>query len=248
MPRALSASRRWSRKSAREGPPPCRRSTARGMVPDRTGTAALRSASYSSWPPPMVPKAASSVTAILVPASRGTEPRVAATVTRTQGVADARSRTSTDSHSVIRYVSSSLSGSPIARVRVSNMTDHRSPLPSCSPPKRGPPNRPPRVAAPDIIVSAPRPDIQACASAARTPVRHCARPARTRPAPARHTGAEPRTRDVATGNRRSVGYRSRIVMIGWANLGSTSQGNRIQVSWLTSVTKVSTTGRPDGLA
>ena len=47
---------------------------------------------------------------------------------------------------------------------------------------------------------------------------------------------------------RPLVYPLRMVMIGWANFGSTSQGNRIQVSWLTSVMKVSTTGRPAGLA
>ena len=36
--------------------------------------------------------------------------------------------------------------------------------------------------------------------------------------------------------------------IGTTNCGSVSQGNRIQVSWLTSVMKVSTTGFPAGLA
>ena len=36
--------------------------------------------------------------------------------------------------------------------------------------------------------------------------------------------------------------------IGAMNCASVSQGNRIQVSWLTSVMKVSTSGRPFGLA
>jgi hypothetical protein len=35
---------------------------------------------------------------------------------------------------------------------------------------------------------------------------------------------------------------------GSMNWGSVSQGNRIQVSWDTSVTKLSTAGRPAGLA
>ena len=140
MPRAPSASRRWPRKSARTEPPPCRRSTARATVPrpNRHSCAAdappvsiaraVRSASYSSWPPPMVPKAASSVTTILVPASRGTEPRVAATVTRTQGVPDAHSRASTDSQSVIRHVSPISPGLAHRPACASaDMTDHRSP-------------------------------------------------------------------------------------------------------------------------
>jgi hypothetical protein len=41
---------------------------------------------------------------------------------------------------------------------------------------------------------------------------------------------------------------TRTTAIGWAYCGSVSHGNNIQVSWLTSVTKVSTTGRPAGLA
>ncbi len=41
---------------------------------------------------------------------------------------------------------------------------------------------------------------------------------------------------------------TRTAAIGWAYWGSVSHGNRIQVSWLTSVTKVSTIGRPAGLA
>ena len=40
----------------------------------------------------------------------------------------------------------------------------------------------------------------------------------------------------------------RRLEIGWMNCGSMSQGKRIQVSWLTSVMKVSTRGRPAGLA
>ena len=40
----------------------------------------------------------------------------------------------------------------------------------------------------------------------------------------------------------------RALAIGGANCRSMSQGKRIQVSWLTSVMKVSTSGRPAGLA
>ena len=49
-----------------------------------------------------------------------------------------------------------------------------------------------------------------------------------------HTGATPALSNPAT--------------IGRAYCGSVSHGNRIQVSWLTSVMKVSTIGRPSGLA
>src|SRR5918994_4862690 len=52
----------------------------------------------------MVPYAASSATTILAPASRGTDPRVSATVTRMQGVPDARSRARTGSQSAITSV------------------------------------------------------------------------------------------------------------------------------------------------
>ena len=44
------------------------------------------------------------------------------------------------------------------------------------------------------------------------------------------------------------GRLDRALAMGGANCGSMSQGKRIQVSWLTSVTKVSTSGRPAGLA
>ena len=37
-------------------------------------------------------------------------------------------------------------------------------------------------------------------------------------------------------------------MIGWEKENSESQGNRIQVSWETSVMKESTRGRPSGFA
>ena len=49
-------------------------------------------------------------------------------------------------------------------------------------------------------------------------------------------------------NRQAKTGRSGVAAIGWAYCGSLSQGKRIQVSWLTSVTKVSTTARPEGLA
>ena len=40
----------------------------------------------------------------------------------------------------------------------------------------------------------------------------------------------------------------RLCTMGGTDWGSVSQGKRIQVSWLTSVMKVSTRGRPAGLA
>ena len=43
-------------------------------------------------------------------------------------------------------------------------------------------------------------------------------------------------------------YPCRIPARGCTNCDSASQGKRIQVSWLTSVTNVSTRGRPAGLA
>src|SRR5690606_4085970 len=85
---------------------------------------------------------------------------------------------------------------------------------------------------------------------------HRARPHRE---PATCTAAAPIFPDICAkcakgarlatpGERPRAPQGSRIAMIGLTNLGSTSHGNRIQVSWLTSVTKVSTTGRPAGLA
>ena len=49
---------------------------------------------------------------------------------------------------------------------------------------------------------------------------------------------------------RVSGYWSFISAIGGMNAvcGAVSQGKSTQVSWLTSVTKVSTSGRPSGLA
>ena len=44
---------------------------------------AIRIASNSRWPPPIVPTMPSAVTTIAVPASRGTDPRAAATATST---------------------------------------------------------------------------------------------------------------------------------------------------------------------
>src|SRR4051794_2372953 len=41
---------------------------------------------------------------------------------------------------------------------------------------------------------------------------------------------------------------TRAAAMGWAYWGSVSHGNRIQVSWLTSVMNVSTIGLPAGLA
>src|SRR3984893_8894267 len=70
--------------------PPIRRSRAIAM------------ALCSRWPPPIVPWTAAAVTIIFVPASRGAEPRVDATVTTTAGCPQSRRRTSVSIQWVIR--------------------------------------------------------------------------------------------------------------------------------------------------
>ncbi len=67
-------------------------------------------------------------------------------------------------------------------------------------------------------------------------------------APSIQPPVESDTRRCRCGRRAAQPVRSWFALIGLTYCGSVSQGNRIQVSWLTSVMKVSTTSRPAGLA